>query len=117
MRARILEELAPDQPYREVRAAILPDVDYHGAEEEQLRQAMLELAARLPPRWRRVCSRRPPERRVARWPTWWPRSVVADVERRQDLLCELDVRARLRAVLAEVSEVLARLAPAKPEGR
>jgi hypothetical protein len=43
-------------------------------------------------------------------------SVVADVERRQDLLCELDVRARLRTVLAEVSEVLARLAPAKPEG-
>jgi hypothetical protein len=38
------------------------------------------------------------------------------VERRQDLLCELDVRARLRSVLAEVSEVLARLAPAKPEG-
>ena len=29
--------------------------------------------------------------------------VVADVERRQELLCELDVGARLRAVLAEVS--------------
>ena len=49
VRARILEELAPEQPYREVRAAILPDADYHGVEEEQLRQAMLELAARLPP--------------------------------------------------------------------
>ena len=43
-------------------------------------------------------------------------SVVADVERRQDLLCELNVGARLRAVLAEVSEVLARLAPVKPDG-
>src|SRR5262249_35530744 len=49
VRARIVEELPPDHPYREVRASILPDSDYHGAEEEQLRQAMLELAARLPP--------------------------------------------------------------------
>ena len=49
VRARILEELPPEQLYREVRAAILPDTDYHGPEEEQLRQAMLELAARLPP--------------------------------------------------------------------
>ena len=30
-----------------MRAAILPDPEYHGVEEEQLRQAMLELAARL----------------------------------------------------------------------
>jgi hypothetical protein len=28
----------------------------------------------------------------------------------------LEVRARLRAVLAEVSEVLARLQPARPDG-
>ena len=42
--------------------------------------------------------------------------MVADVERRQELLCELDVRARLRSVLAEVSEVLARLAPAEARG-
>jgi uncharacterized protein len=43
-------------------------------------------------------------------------SVVADVERRQELLCELEVGQRLRDVLAEVSEVLARLQPSKPDG-
>jgi Lon protease-like protein len=116
VRARILEELPPDQLYREVRAAILPDTDYHGVEEEQLRQAMLELAARLPPPVAQGLLQASARASGGALADVVASSVVADVERRQDLLCELDVRARLRTVLAEVSEVLARLAPAKPEG-
>ena len=116
VRARILEELPPDHPYREVRAAILPDREYHGPEEEQLRQAMLELAARLPPSIAQGLLQTSARSSGGALADVVASSVVADVERRQDLLCELDVQARLRAVLAEVSEVLARLAPAKPEG-
>lgn len=116
VRARILEELPPDQLYREVRAAILPDTDYHGVEEEQLRQAMLELAARLPPPVAQGLLQASARAAGGALADVVASSVVADVERRQDLLCELDVRERLRSVLAEVSEVLARLAPAKPEG-
>jgi len=115
-RARILEELPPEQPYREVRAAILPDADYHGVEEEQLRQAMLELAARLPPPVAQGLLQASARASGGALADVVASSVVADVERRQDLLCELDVGARLRSVLAEVSEVLARLAPAKPDG-
>jgi len=116
VRARILEELPAEQLYRVVRAAILPDSEYHGAEEEQLRQAMLELAARLPPPVAQGLLQASARVSGGALADVVASSVVADVERRQDLLCELDVGARLRAVLGEVSDVLARLAPVKPDG-
>jgi Lon protease-like protein len=116
VRARILEELPSERLYRQVRAAILPDAEYHGEEEERLRQAMLELAARLPPPVAQGLLQASARAGGGALADVVASSVVADVERRQDLLCELDVETRLRAVLAEVSEVLARLAPAKPEG-
>jgi Lon protease-like protein len=116
VRARILEELPSERPYRQVRASILPDAEYHGEEEERLRQAMLELAARLPPPVAQGLLQASARAGGGALADVVASSVVADVERRQDLLCELDVETRLRAVLAEVSEVLARLAPAKPEG-
>ena len=116
VRARILEELPSERLYRQVRAAILPDADYHGEEEERLRQAMLELAARLPPPVAQGLLQASARAGGGALADVVASSVVADVERRQDLLCELNVEARLRSVLAEVSEVLARLAPAKPEG-
>jgi Lon protease-like protein len=116
VRARILEELPSERLYRQVRAAILPDAEYHGEEEERLRQAMLELAARLPPPVAQGLLQASARAGGGALADVVASSVVADVERRQDLLCELDVETRLRSVLAEVSEVLARLAPAKPEG-
>src|SRR5262245_26849547 len=48
-RARLLSELATDRLYRQVRVELLPDPAYHGPEEEQLRQAVLELSGRVPP--------------------------------------------------------------------
>jgi hypothetical protein len=85
-------------------------------EEEQLRQAMLELAARLPPQIAQGLLQAAARVSGGALADVVASSVVADVERRQDLLCELDARARLTSVLSEVSDVLARLAPAKPEG-
>ncbi len=117
VRARILEELPPEQPYREVRAAILPDsrVPRRRRRSSSARRCSSSRPG-CPRRWRRVCCRPRPERPGGALADVVASSVVADVERRQDLLCELDVQTRLRSVLAEVSEVLARLAPARPDG-
>jgi hypothetical protein len=43
-------------------------------------------------------------------------AIVPEPERRQELLCELDVRTRLIAVLDDVGELIARLSPVKPVG-
>ena len=86
-------ELPPDQLYREVRVPVLPDADYQGPEEEQLRQAVLELAGRVPPSFAEGLLPASPAPRAARWRTWWPPPSSPSAERRQELLCELDVRA------------------------
>jgi len=116
VRARILEELQPRALYREVRVSLLPDEQSEFAEEEPLRQAVFELAARLPQPVARGLLEVAARSSGGALADVVASSVVADVERRQELLCELAVGPRLRAVLAEVSEVLARLQPARPEG-
>jgi uncharacterized protein len=116
VRARILDELAPRALYREVDVSLLPDEQRDFAEEEPLRQAVFELAARLPPPVAQGLLQVAARSSGGALADVVASSVVADVERRQELLCELAVEPRLRAVLAEVSEVLARLQPARPEG-
>jgi uncharacterized protein len=115
-RARIIEELPPRAPYREVHVSLLPDEEASVPEDEQLRQAVFELAARLPPLVAQGLLQAAARAAGGALADVVASSVVADVERRQELLCELGVCPRLRAVLAEVSEVLARLQPARPEG-
>lgn len=116
VRARILDELAPRALYREVRVSLLPDEQRDFAEEEPLRQAVFELAARLPPPVAQELLQVAARSSGGALADVVASRVVADVERRQELLCELAVGRRLRAVLAEVSEVLARLQPARPQG-
>ncbi|HMK74160.1 MAG TPA: LON peptidase substrate-binding domain-containing protein [Myxococcaceae bacterium] len=116
VRARILDELAPRTLYREVDVSLLPDEQRDFAEEEPLRQAVFELAARLPPSVAQGLLEVAARSTGGALADVVASSVVADVERRQELLCELQVGPRLRAVLAEVGEVLARLQPARPEG-
>src|SRR5687768_15974431 len=48
-RARLIEELPPTKLYREARAELLEDPPFDGPEDEQLRQAVLELATRMQP--------------------------------------------------------------------
>lgn len=115
-RARIVEELAPRALYREIHVSLLPDEDCSAPEEEQLRQAVFELAARLPPLVAQGLLQAAARTSGGALADVVASSVVADVERRQELLCELEARVRLRGVLAEVSEVLARLQPARPDG-
>jgi len=115
-RARIVTELPPRTQYREVHVSLLPDLQRAFPEEEQLRQAVFELASRLPPLVAQGLLQAAARTSGGALADVVASSVVADVERRQQLLCELEVGLRLRAVLAEVSEVLARLQPVKPEG-
>jgi Lon protease-like protein len=115
-RARIIDELEPRALYREIHVSLLPDDESSAPEEEQLRQAVFELAARLPPLVAQGLLQAAARTAGGALADVVASSVVADVERRQELLCELAVRPRLRAVLAEVSEVLARLQPARPDG-
>jgi Lon protease-like protein len=116
VRARIIDELPPRTLYREIRVSLLPDDERTTPEEEELRQAVFELAARLPPQVAQGLLQISARSTGGALADVVASSVVADVERRQELLCELAVGPRLRAVLAEVSEVLARLQPARPDG-
>jgi uncharacterized protein len=116
VRARLLEELPPRALYREIQVSLLADAERSCPEEEQLRQAVFELASRLPPQVAQGLLQISARSSGGALADVVASAVVADVERRQELLCELEVDVRLRDVLAEVSEVLARLQPAVPDG-
>ena len=115
-RARLLEELPSQNPYREVRVQLLPDGEYQGPEEEQLRQAVFELAGRVPASFAENLLPVVARTQGGALADVVAAAVVPEPERRQELLCELDVRTRLEAVLDDVGELIARLSPVKPVG-
>ncbi|HLM43285.1 MAG TPA: LON peptidase substrate-binding domain-containing protein [Myxococcaceae bacterium] len=115
-RARLLAELSSDKLYREVRVQVLPDNDYQGPEEERLRQAVFELAGRVPASFAENLLPVVARSRGGALADVVAAAVVPEPERRQVLLCELDVKARLKAVLDDVGELIARLSPVKPVG-
>jgi Lon protease-like protein len=115
-RARLLGELPSDTLYRQVRVQALPDPDYQGPEEERLRQAVFELAGRVPASFAENLLPVVARSRGGALADVVAAAVVPEPERRQELLCELDVRARLEAVMDDVSELIARLSPVKPVG-
>ena len=115
-RARLLAELPPDKPYREVRVQALPDAPYQGPEEERLRQAVFELAGRVPASFAENLLPMAARSQGGVLADVVAAAIVPEPERRQELLCELDVRARLSAVMQDVGELVARLSPVKPVG-
>ena len=115
-RARLLEELPSENLYRQVRVQLLPDGDYQGPEEEQLRQAVFELAGRVPASFAENLLPVVARTQGGALADVVAAAVVPEPERRQELLCELDVRTRLEAVLDDVGELIARLSPVKPVG-
>lgn len=115
-RARMLEELPAAKPYREVRAEIIEDFPYEGPEEEQLRQAVFELASRVPPDYAEGLLPITARASGGMLADVVAAAVVPEVGRRQQLLGELDVPRRLSAVLEDVSELIARLQPMRPTG-
>jgi Lon protease-like protein len=115
-RARLLAELPADKPYREVRVHPLPDPAWQGPEEERLRQAVFDLAGRVPVSFAENLLPLAARSQGGALADVVAAAIVPDPERRQELLCELDVRARLRAVMEDVGELVARLSPVKPVG-
>ncbi|HYO57687.1 LON peptidase substrate-binding domain-containing protein [Archangium sp.] len=115
-RARLLAELPTGKLYREVRVQLLPDAAYQGPEEEKLRQAVFELAGRVPASFAENLLPVVARSQGGALADVVAAAVAPEPERRQELLCELDVRTRLEAVLDDVGELLARLSPVKPVG-
>jgi uncharacterized protein len=115
-RARMLSELPAEHLYREARVELLPDPPYEGPEDEQLRQAVLELATRVPPSFSEGLLPAVARSNGGALADVVASAIIPEPERRQELLLELDVRHRLRAVMAEVGELIARLQPLRPSG-
>jgi uncharacterized protein len=115
-RARVVSERAPRTLYREVEAQVLVDPPYSGPEEAQLRQALFELSGRVPPSFAENLLPAVARANGGALADMVAAEVVPESERRQELLCELDVAVRLREVLGEVGELLARLNPMRPAG-
>lgn len=115
-RFRVLEELPASHLYREVRAELLWDDAYDGALNGLVRQAVLEIAGRIPSEVGDNLMQVVAKARGGTLADIVAAAVVPDVERRKELLYELDAQARLQAVLDDVGEVMARLGAASPRG-
>ncbi|MBF5046111.1 ATP-dependent protease [Aggregicoccus sp. 17bor-14] len=115
-RGRVLEELPARKLYREVQVQLLPDAAYNGPEEEALRQAVFELAGRVPPSFAENLL--PVAARAAggTLADVVAAALVPETERRLELLEQLDVGARLAALMDDVSELIARLSPVPQSG-
>jgi Lon protease-like protein len=116
VRARILEELPPSKPYREVKVDLLPDPEAAVPEDGLLRNALLKTSARLPGPAAESLMKLAASRQGGPLADAVAAALVDDVEQRYSLLAELDASVRIRRVLSEVGDLMARLAPAKPEG-
>ena len=115
-RARLVSELPAEHLYREARVDLLADPPYHGPEEEQLRQAVLELAGRVPASFSDGLLPAVAHASGGTLADVVAAAIVPEPERRHQLLVELDVRQRLLAVIDEVSELIGRLQPMRPSG-
>lgn len=116
VRARLLEELPSRKPYRVFRTELLADPPFQGPEEGLLREALLELAARLPTNVGEALLQAVTHASGGGLADAVAAAIVTDPERRQRLLAELNVRQRFRTVLEDVGELIARLEPTKPRG-
>ena len=115
-RVRILEELAPAQPYRQARVQALPDPDHRGTEEDRLVQAVFELSSHLPSEVADSLLPAMARANGGALADLVAAAIVEDPERRQALLAELNVPRRLTSVLDDVGEMLARRQPVTPSG-
>ncbi|NMO17854.1 ATP-dependent protease [Pyxidicoccus fallax] len=115
-RVRLVSELSNDKLYREVSAEMLPDLPYQGPEEEQLRQAVFELAGRVPPSFAENLLPVAARATGGMLADVVASAIVPEPDRRQELLGELDIKRRLEGVLEDVGELIARLQPVRPSG-
>src|SRR5215217_1395117 len=115
-RIRMVTELTTDKVYREVQALALPDLPYQGPEEEALRQAVFELAGRVPPSFAENLLPVAARASGGVLADVVAAALVPETERRLQLLDELDVGVRLASLMDDVSELIARLSPVPQSG-
>lgn len=115
-RARVLEELPAEHSYREVKVELLPDPHFRGPEEEMLRQAVLELAGRVPQGVAENLVQMASRSSGGLLADVVASAIVSEADARLALLNELDVQRRLERVLDEVTALIAKLGPVKRTG-
>lgn len=113
-RARLKRELPATALYREFEAELLEDTDVPGAD-EALRQAVVELVARVPTdvgqRVAQVASRAT----GGALADLVASTFLTDPQRRFQVLCELDVATRLEIVTEELLSLVGHIKPRKPD--
>jgi Lon protease-like protein len=117
-RARIIRELVSGKPYREVEAELIVDasVPLDDPDELLLRQALMELIARVPTDVGERIAQVTGRVHGGALADLVASTVMEDVIRRYEVLCELDVRERMRVVAEETLLIVGGMAPRKHEG-
>ena len=117
-RARIVRELPSRGPYREVEAELLPDapVPLDDPDELALQAAVVELMARLPTEVAERVAQLTARAHGGALADLLASTILDDVVRRYEVLCETDVRERMRAVAQETMLLVGSMRARKPEG-
>ncbi len=117
-RARIEHEWPATKAYREVAAELLLDEDVpSGSEDEvELRQAVVELVARLPTDVGERVAQVTGRVHGGALADVVAATIMEDVTRRFEVLSELDVRARMRVVAEETLMLVGSMQARKREG-
>lgn len=115
-RLRLVRELPQVATYREVEAELLEDPPVDSEEEVPLRQAVLELIARIPDEVGDKVATVTNRLHGGQLADVVAGTIFQEPAQRFEVLLQTDVRARLREVTDEVMQVVARLKPRKQEG-
>jgi Lon protease-like protein len=115
-RARLLRELPQVCSYREVEAEVLEDAPVDPEEELPLRQAILELIARVPDEVGKKIARVTSRLHGGQLADVVAGTILQKPAQRFEVLLQTDVRARMREVTDEVMHLVACLRPRKSEG-
>lgn len=111
VRVRLVEELASDKLYREVKGEVVKDAPYEGPAEDQVRQAVVALLSNVPKEVGTKVGKVTQRLKGGAFADVLAATLVNDVDRRYPLLAEPDVHKRLQKLLTEVSGLVARLNP------
>jgi Lon protease-like protein len=115
-RARVVRELPQVALYREVEAEVLEDAPVDPDEEVPLRQAVLELIARIPEEVGDKVGTVTARLHGGQLADVVAGTIFQEPTQRFEVLLQTDVRTRLREVTDEVMHLIAGLQPRKPEG-
>jgi Lon protease-like protein len=115
-RLRLVKEWPQTAAWREVEAELLEDAVLDSEEEVPLRQAVLELIARVPDEVGEKVAQVTGRIHGGQLADVVAGTIFHDVAQRFEILQQTDVRERMREVTDEVMQLIARLKPRKPDG-